>query len=128
MESEDLVRQKDPLALPMDVDDDGFPLVHKFKTRIDDLEHRLDFLERRFNPNQYGDGRARIIGEIQALKAALVVMRYHELEVAGETSVITALERLVDAHEHTREYSRSHAMREALAMAKHVLGELVRKK
>ncbi len=91
----EMVHGGDPLALPMDVDEDGFPLVHKFKARIDDMEHRLDYLIRRWNPSQYGDGRARILGEIHALKAGLVVMRYHELEVGGETSVITALERLV---------------------------------
>lgn len=127
MGQEEMVATKgNPTALPMERDEDGFPLIHHFKARISDLEHRLDFLERKFNPNMYGDGRARMIGEIQGLKAALVVMRYHELEVAGETSVITALERLVASMDGPHDGARSQDQKEALAMAKYVLGELVR--
>lgn len=112
--------------MPMDRDEDGRPLIHKMSARIGDLEHRLDFLERSFDPDRKGDGRTRILGEIWAIKAALIVMRYHQMEVGGELSVVLALERLVKVCQDDRVDLVSPEAYEALEHAERVLKELDR--
>lgn len=112
-------------SLPMDTDADGFPLIHRMKARIGDLEHRLDYLLRTYDPDKPGQGKARIRGEIWGLQAALIVMRYYEMEVGGEDSVITALEALVAAHDSKADSrNREALLRSALEKARGVLQEL----
>lgn len=109
-----------------ETDENGRPVIKRMAARIGDLEHRLDYLERTYDPNKEGHGKNRIEGEMYALHAALIVMRYHELEVGGEHSVVLALEGLVQAHDmpSTRDNAKGKAMTAALAEARAALEAL----
>lgn len=106
------------------VDASGAPLLEKIAPRVGDLEHRLDWLQRSYNPKQEGPGRARIEGEILALRAGILALRYHGNVIGGKSSVITALDGLVAAINEHLPQDLPKAVEDALEAAEQALIEL----
>lgn len=102
-------------------DDAGRPIIKSMTKRIGDLRYRLAHLEELFDSKRQGPGTGRMKGEILSLRAAIVCMEYHRLDVEGEDSVILVLQELLDAWDDDNDRARIGL---GMERARHVLEDL----
>lgn len=100
-------------------DETGRPVIERPAARIADLEHRLDYLERTYDPNKRGNGAARHVGEIRAVRAGIEALRHYQRDVQVDVEALTALRRLV----RSLDESDSDGVQLAMASARRALSE-----